>query len=81
MSLLHTPSLSSTYRPDPLVSCFFREFINEYWRGNRAPSPQEEDSLLKDGVPDFISRFDTKVPSNLPRSIFDIPLCSYERVM
>jgi hypothetical protein len=46
-----------------------------------APSPQEEDSFLKDGVPDFISWFDMKVPSNLPRSIFDIPLCSYERVM
>jgi hypothetical protein len=39
---------------------FFREFLNTYWIGNRPPSPQEEDSLLKDGAPNFISWFDMK---------------------
>ena len=41
-----------------------------------APTIQDEDNLLKNAVPDFISWFRTKVPSNLPRFNFEIPLCS-----
>ena len=77
MILLHTPSISSTYQKNSeLVSCFFRKFVKEQWKGRRAPTIQEEDNLLKNAVPDFISWFRTKVPSNLPRFNFEIPLCS-----
>jgi hypothetical protein len=39
-----------------------------------APTDEEEDYLLKNGTPDFISWFRTKVPSNLPLFNFEIPL-------
>jgi hypothetical protein len=69
------------YLSDHLHLLFFREFFKEYWRRNTAPTVEEEDDFLKNARPDFISWFRTKVPSNLPRSNFEIPICTYERVM
>ena len=40
------------------------------------PTDEEEDYLLKNCTPDFISWFGTKVPSILPLLNFEIPLYS-----
>jgi hypothetical protein len=47
-----------------------RQFIHETWTKDWEPSAQEEDHLLKNNSPDFISWFSTKVSSNLPCLIF-----------
>ncbi len=67
-------SISSIYRADPPCLCFYREYITKFWTGDMAPTDEEEDYLLENGTPDFISWFRTKVPSNLPLFNFEIPL-------
>jgi len=55
-----------------LVSRWYREFHEQFWRESREPTPQETLTLLREGaengMPDFISWFKQKVLSNLART-------------
>ena len=47
------------------VTPYMEQFIHEFWRRSRDPTPQEYDTLLGkgagNGLPDFISWFKRKV--------------------
>jgi hypothetical protein len=57
---------------NPLVSHWCREFHHQFWSESREPTPQETETLLRQGVengmPNFISWFKHKVLSNLART-------------
>ena len=82
MNLFHIPSLFFIQPP-----CFsiVQGISSSILDLSREPSPQESDALLRhgagSGMPDFISWFKEKVPSNLAHDYFDIPSCSYVRII
>lgn len=55
---------SSASNPSRFSFLLYREFTQQFWLRNRAPTPQEVDALLKKGAgpgsPDFISWFKQK---------------------
>ena len=62
-------SSSHYYVSNSHVSRWYREFHRQFWRESREPTPQEAETLLREGagngMPDFISWFKQKVLSIL----------------
>ena len=58
------------------VEPYITEFLQYSWRQSRDPTPHEIDTLLREGggpsMPEFISWFSRKVPSNNFCTSFDI---------
>jgi hypothetical protein len=47
-----------------LVACRCKEFFDQYWHHPRPSSDHEWETLLQHGLPDFITWFQRKVPSD-----------------
>jgi hypothetical protein len=64
------------------VMPYMEQFLHEFWRRSRDPTPQEYDTLLrkgaKNGLPDFISWSNVRYVLSLSkRSVYELNLVSF----